>query len=227
MESLVARPATGDSALTQGCPCPCARTSPVRVILTPQNAALLVIDYQPIQVASVNSMDRGTLVENVVTLVRAARVYGLPIVHSAVNVRSGRNAPALKEISDAMESTDFYDRTTINAWEDVEFRAAVEATGRRKLVMAALWTEACLTFPTLDALRAGYEVFPVVDAVGGTSLLAHETALRRMEQAGAQLVGIPQLLCELQRDWARTDTVASFVQLLFKKEGSAKAPTAK
>jgi len=88
--------------------------------------------------------------------------------------------------------------------------------------MTALWTEACLTFPTLDALRAGYEVYPVIDAVGGTSVAAHETALRRVEQAGAQLASIAQLLCELQRDWARKDSVPAFVSLLFRKPESSK-----
>src|SRR5205085_9800071 len=133
-----------------------------------------------------------------------------------VNVRTGKNAQPDQPVLDAVGSDDYFDRTTINAWEDVEIRAAVEATGRRKLIITALWTEACLTFPTLDALRAGYEVFLVVDAVGGTSVDAHLAALRRVEQAGAQLISIPQLLCELQRDWARKDTVPAFVNLLFK-----------
>ena len=119
-----------------------------------------------------------------------------------------------------MQGVEAFDRTTINAWEDVEFRKAVQATGRRKLVMTALWTEACLSFPTLDAIREGYEVFVVVDAVGGTSPLAHETALRRVEQAGAQLISIPSLLCELQRDWARKETVPAFVDLLFKRSAT-------
>ena len=187
-------------------------------LLTPQNAMLMVIDYQPTQVNSIKSMDHDTLVEHVVTVIRTARAFGLPIVHSTVNVRTGRNAPPVQPVLDAVGSDTYFDRTTINAWEDVEFRAAVEATGRRKLIITALWTEACLTFPTLDALRAGYEVFPVVDAVGGTSVLAHETALRRVEQAGAQLITIPMLLCELQRDWARTATVPAFVELLFKTD---------
>jgi nicotinamidase-related amidase len=107
-----------------------------------------------------------------------------------------------------------YDRTVINAWEDQEFKNAVLATGRKKLLMTALWTEVCLTLPTLDALKEGFEVYPVVDAVGGTSVLAHETALRRMEQAGAQLTTIVQLTCELQRDWNRRDTVPDMVHVL-------------
>lgn len=85
--------------------------------------------------------------------------------------------------------------------------------------MIALWTEACLTFPTLDAIKEGYEVYPVVDAVGGTSTIAHETALRRLEQAGAHLTTIPQLLCELQRDWNRTETVPGFNKLMTENGG--------
>ncbi len=103
----------------------------------------------------------------------------------------------------------------MNSWEDPAFVAAVERTGRKKLIMCALWTEVCLAFPALDAMREGYEVYPVVDAVGGTSLLAHETALRRIEQQGAQLITIPQMICELQRDWARDETVREFSDLMF------------
>ena len=186
-------------------------------LLTPQNAALLIIDYQPTQVNSIKSMDHATLVDRVVTVAKTGIVYGLPIVLSTVNVQTGANKPTIQPLLDALGDIQTYDRTTINAWEDVEFRKAVEATGRKKLIMAALWTEACLTFPSLDAMRAGFEVYPVVDAVGGTSVEAHQTALRRIEQAGGRLTSIPQLLCELQRDWARKDTVPSFVSLLFKK----------
>jgi nicotinamidase-related amidase len=112
-----------------------------------------------------------------------------------------------------------FDRTAINAWEDVEFQKAVKATGRKKLIMTALWTEACLTFPSLDALREGYEVYPVVDAVGGTSLIAHETALERISQAGGKLVSWVQMACELQRDWARQETAKAFGDIVFTVEG--------
>ena len=156
------------------------------------------------------------LVDHIVTVAKTAVAYRLPIILSTVNVQTGVNKPTVQPLLDALGNVEAYDRTTINAWEDVEFRKAVEATGRKKLVMTALWTEACLTFPTLDALRAGYDVYPVVDAVGGTSVEAHLTGLRRVEQAGARLTSIPQLLCELQRDWARKETVPAFVKLLFK-----------
>ncbi|HTI46203.1 MAG TPA: isochorismatase family protein, partial [Casimicrobiaceae bacterium] len=139
-------------------------------LLTPQNCAFIVIDYQPVQVNSIASMERQRLVSNILRAARAARLYGLPIVHSTVNVATGINKPAIKALRTLLEEVPTYDRTSINAWEDVEFRKAVQATGRKKLVMAALWTEACLTFPALDAMREGYEVYAVADAVGGTSV---------------------------------------------------------
>ena len=186
-------------------------------LLTPQNAALLVIDYQPTQVNSIKSMDHEQLVANIVSVVKTARAYRLPIVLSTVNVNTGANKPTLEPVLDAIGDVKAIDRTNINAWEDLEFRRAVEGTGRQKLIIAALWTEACLLFPSLDVMRLGFDVFVPVDAVGGTSSLAHETALRRLEQAGAQLTTIPSLLCELQRDWSRKETVPAFVELLFKK----------
>jgi nicotinamidase-related amidase len=111
------------------------------------------------------------------------------------------------------------DRTSINAWEDTEFKQAVRALGRHKLIMTALWTEACLTFPALDALQEGYEVYVLVDAVGGTSVAAHEAALRRVEQAGAKLISRVQLYCELQCEWARDATVPGFMDVFESFDG--------
>jgi nicotinamidase-related amidase len=184
-------------------------------LLTPQNAALVVIDYQPTQVRSIRSVDHQLLLENIVRVAKIATLYGLPIVLSTVNVASGVNQPTVPELLDALNGAKQIDRTSINAWEDIEFRAALEGTGRKKIVMTALWTEACLAFPTLDALRSGYEVYPVVDAVGGTSLGAHQAALERVAQAGAKPVSWVQLACELQRDWARTATANEFKDVLF------------
>jgi nicotinamidase-related amidase len=184
-------------------------------LLTPANTALLVIDYQPVQVHSIRSMDQHLLVENMVRVSRIAKLYQLPVVLSTVNVSTGVNQPTIPEIRSVLADDAEIDRTTINAWEDVGFRAAVERTGRTKLLMCALWTEACLTFPTLDAIDAGFGVYPVVDAVGGTSPDAHRTALERVTQAGARLVGWVQLACELQRDWARTETATAFKDILF------------
>lgn len=190
-------------------------------LLTPQNSAFIIIDYQPVQVNSIASMDRQLLINNIVGASKAAVVYGLPIVHSTVNVQTGLNKPPIPQIRKALDGFPTYDRTSINSWEDEGFRKAVEATGRKKLIMTALWTEACLTFPALDALQAGYEVYVIADAVGGTSLAAHEAALRRVEQAGAKLISVVQLFCELQRDWKRSETVPAFMNLFIETGGTA------
>jgi nicotinamidase-related amidase len=190
-------------------------------LLTPQNSAFIIIDYQPVQVNSIASMDRQLLVNNIAGAAKAAVAYGLSIVHSTVNVKTGLNKPPISQVSKVLRDYPTYDRTTINSWEDVEFRQAVEKTGRKKLIMTALWTEACLTFPALDALREGYEVYVPIDAVGGTSVAAHEAALRRIEQAGGQMISVPQLFCELQRDWQRSATVPAFMNLFIETGGTA------
>ena len=183
-------------------------------LLTPQNAALIVIDYQPSQFAAIRSIDQELLTKNIVSTVKVAQLFGLPIVHSTVNVSTGLQQPTVQPLAELLSSYPPIDRTTINAWEDPNFVAAVRATGRRKLVMAALWTEMCLAFPTLDALREGFEVYPVTDAVGGTSAEAHRAALERIVQAGAQPVTWVSLAGELQRDWARQETVAGIVEVV-------------
>ncbi|WP_219094241.1 hydrolase [Pseudomonas sp. UMAB-40] len=190
-------------------------------LLTAQNAAFLVIDYQPPQVNSIASMDRQLLINNIVGCTRAAILYGMPIVHTTVNVETGLNQPPVPQVRSVLKDYPTYDRTSINSWEDVGFRQAVEATGRRKLVMAGLWTEACVLFPALDALAAGYEVYIPIDAIGGTSELAHEAALRRIEQAGGKLISTVQLFCELQRDWSRSETVPGFLDLFIQTGGTA------
>lgn len=190
-------------------------------LLTPKNSAFIVIDYQPVQVNSIASMDRQLLINNIVGAARAAIAYGLPIIHSTVNVKTGLNKPPIPQLRKVLSEFPTYDRTSINSWEDVEFRKAVEQTGRKKLIMTALWTEACLTFPALDALAAGYEVYVVVDAVGGTSVAAHDAALRRIEQAGGKMISVAQLFCELQRDWARQETVPAFIDLFVQTGGTA------
>ena len=128
-------------------------------LLTPQNSALVVIDYQPSQLQAMTSMDRELLVDNIVSVARLARTFDLPVVLSTVNVATGQGH-TIPEIKAALPDTPEIDRTTINALEDVEFRQAVEATGRKKLIMTALWTEICLVpRRSLDALRDGFEVY--------------------------------------------------------------------
>jgi nicotinamidase-related amidase len=184
-------------------------------LLTPENSALIVIDYQPSQLAAVISMDRELLTRNIVSVARLAKLlYKLLIVLSTVNVVANNQPPTLTELRQVLSDLEEIDRTQINSWEDIEFRRAVEATGRKKLIMTALWTEVCLAYPSLDAIREGFEVFPVIDAVGGTSLEAHRAGLERIVQAGAHPISWVSLACELQRDWARLATVPEVVELV-------------
>src|SRR6266404_76177 len=183
-------------------------------LLTPQNAALLLIDDQPSQLAGVRSMDRDLLVKNAVSTVRTIKTFEVPVVHSTINVATGRGQPTLPELAGLLTDDKPLDRTTTNSWEDIQFVQAVHATGRRKLIICALWTEICMAFTALDALRDGYEVFPVVDAIGGTSHEAHRSGMKRCIQAGAQPITWVSLSSELQRDWARTETIDSVVEIV-------------
>jgi nicotinamidase-related amidase len=188
-------------------------------LLTPQNCALLIIDYQPLQVAAVTSMDKRALVANVVAVARTAELYRIPVVLSTLNVTTGRNQRTVQELRDTLGDLEAIDRTSLNAWEDLDFLRAVRAVGRKKLIMVGLWTEVCLAFPVLDALRDGFEVYPVVDAIGGTSIEAHRAGLERMVQAGAVPTSWVQLICELQRDWQRADTADCFAEIMVAAKG--------
>ena len=183
-------------------------------LLTPQNAAFLLIDYQPSQLAGVHSMDRDLLLKNAVSTVRTIKAFGVPVVHSTINVATGRGGPTLPGLADLLTEDKPLDRTTTNSWEDIEFVQAVHATGRRKLIICGLWTEICMAFTALDALRDGYEVYPVVDAIGGTSPEAHRAGLDRVMQAGGQPISWVSLAVELQRDWARQDTVQQVIEIV-------------
>ncbi|HEY4427816.1 MAG TPA: hydrolase [Solirubrobacteraceae bacterium] len=182
-------------------------------LITPENSALAVIDYQPSQIEAVRSIDQDLLLENIVSTVKVANVFGVPIIHSTINVANGQG-PTVEGLAEELGDYPPIDRTAINSWEDVDFLAAVRATGRRKLILCALWTEVCMTFPALDAMRDGYEVYPVVDAIAGTSPEAHRAGIERTVQAGAQPIGWVSLACELQRDWARTETVPQIVEIV-------------
>ena len=183
-------------------------------LLTPQNTAFLLIDYQPSQLAGVHSMDRDLLVKNAVSTVKTIKTFEIPVVHSTINVAAGRGKPTLPELADLLTDDKPLDRTTTNSWEDTEFLQAVRATGRRKLIICALWTEICMAFTALDALREGYEAYPVVDAIGGTSPEAHRAGLDRVIQADGQPISWVSLAVELQRDWARQETVQSVIEIV-------------
>ena len=157
-------------------------------------------------------MDREELVNNIANVCKVAKGFNVPIILSTVNVESGANEPTIAQIKKALPDQEEIDRTTVNSWEDKEFQEAVKALGRKKLVVCALWTEVCLCFPALDLVKEGYEVYTIVDAVGGTSKTSHDMALRRMEQAGVKLSSVTQYICELQRDWNRKETVDLFFE---------------
>lgn len=172
-------------------------------LLTPENCVIALIDYQPEQYSTVTSSSHEEITLNVVALCKLAQEYGIPVVLSTVAVDMGVNEGTIAPIIEALPGVKEIDRTGVNAWEDEDFRKAIESTGRRKVVIAGLWTEVCLAFPTLDMLAEGYEVYPVADAVGGISPISHERAFDRMIQAGAQPVTAISFGCEIMRNWAR------------------------
>jgi nicotinamidase-related amidase len=172
------------------------------LLLSPRNAVLAMIDYQPEQYAGVGSVAQDELLHHVTMLGRVATAFEVPVVLSTVYVKHGMSGTN-PELREALPGVPEIDRTTMNSWEDPDFRGAVERTGRKNLILAGLWTEVCVAFPAVDALAAGYRVFVVSDAIGGVSRTAHESAMVRMTQAGAIPITVLGLACELQRDWGR------------------------
>jgi len=174
-------------------------------LLEPKDCALLLVDQQAGLAFGVGSIDRQVLMNNVVALAKTATVFGVPVVAStsATKVYSGPLMPAVKS---ALPGIEPIDRRSMNIWEDDKAREAVLATGRRRLIVSGLLTEACVTFAVLSALSAGVEVYVVGDACGGLTSASHDLALHRMEAAGARLTSWIQVLLELQRDWTRHET---------------------
>jgi nicotinamidase-related amidase len=172
-------------------------------LLTPENCILVLIDYQPEQYHTVTSSSREEIDLNVVALCKFAQAFAVPVIVSTVAVGMGVNEGTAQLILDELPGVKEIDRTGVNSWEDEEFRNAIRKSGRKKVVIAGLWTEVCLTFPTLDMLAEGYEVYPVADAVGGISPVSHTRAFDRMIQAGAQPVTAVSFGSELMRNWAR------------------------
>ncbi len=182
-------------------------------LLTPENCALVLIDYQPEQYRTVTSSSVDEIDLNVIALCKLARAYDIPVIISTVGVDMGVNTGTAAEIMAELPGVTEIDRSGVNAWEDEEFRNAVAATGRRNIVMAGLWTEVCLTFPTIDMQAEGYHVYPVADAVGGISPVAHDRAIERMQAAGATPITAIQFGSELMRNWAR-DSSQKFREVL-------------
>jgi len=175
------------------------------VLLEPKDCALVLLDQQAGLAFAVGSVDRQILLNNVVALARTAKIFDLPIIAStsATKVYSG---PLMPSVQAAIPEVVALDRRNMNAWEDDAVRSAIEATKRRRLIVSGLLTEACVSFPVLSALSAGYEGHVVGDACGGLTMVSHELALRRMEAAGEKMTSWIQVLLELQRDWTRHAT---------------------
>ena len=182
-------------------------------LLTSENATLILIDYQPQLVDGAKSIDREVLINNVVAMAKGAKMFDLPIVLSTVGVNAGYQEDTIEELQAVLSDVETIDRTVVNAWEQEEFRAAVEATGRRKLIMGGLWTEVCLVFPALDLLREGYEVYALSDASGGTSVDAHERGMQRVIQAGAAPVTWEAVMAEIGR-LHKGDYIGRFIQIM-------------
>jgi nicotinamidase-related amidase len=187
-------------------------------MLTPDNCCLILIDHQPFQVSGVGSHDPALMINNVVQLAKAAKLFEVPTLLSTVVEERG--GYLIKPLQDVFPDQKPIDRTTINTWEDPRCVEWVRNTGRKKVVMAALWTEICLAFPVIHALGDGYEVYFVTDASGGTTLEAHEMAVQRMIQAGAVPLTAGVFAAELQRDWARADTVPGLQQIMLAHGGA-------
>nr|WP_221380694.1 hydrolase [Actinoplanes polyasparticus] len=180
--------------------------SAISSLFNAEDTALLLVDHQPQMIFGArSSTDPQALVNNVAALAKLAKLYELPTVLTSISAETFGGA-LIPEITRVLPEIDVIDRSHINAWQDGTFRAAVEATGRRRLLIAGLWTEVCLTFPALSAVEAGYEVFAVVDASAGSSTAAHDAAIIRMTQKGVVPVSTASVISELQRDWARTET---------------------
>jgi len=187
-------------------------------LLTPDNCVLLLIDHQPFQFAGLRSHDSQTVINNVVGLAKTAKLFNVPTLLTTVLEQNG--GLILKQLQDEFPDQKPINRTFINTWQDERVVKWVKETGRKKIIMAALWTEICLAMPAIHALGDGYEVYIVTDASGGVSLEAHEMAVQRMIQAGAVPLTWGMLTGELQRDWARVETIPGMAGILVGNYGN-------
>jgi nicotinamidase-related amidase len=205
---------------------PAAATAPaytgLNALLTPEDSALLLIDHQGAQFANLHSHEPQLVVNNAVALAKTAKLLGVPtVLTTVVAARSGNIIGGIQSVFPDQAPVD---RTFINAWQDQKFVSAVKKTGRKKLVMAGLWTEVCVAMPAIQAQGEGYDVYVVSDASGGVSVEAHAMAMDRMVQAGIKPITWLAVLCEWQRDWAaRLDTIAQLTGILIEHGGSSGA----
>jgi len=191
----------------------------LEALLTPDNCVLVLIDHQPFQLANVNSHEPTMVMNNVTALAKTAKAFNIPTILTTVN--EARGGLLFKTVQDVFPNQTTISRTFINAWEDKRVVDAVKKTGRKKVVIAALWSEMCLAMPGIQAMGEGYDVYVVTDASGGVSREAHDMAIRRLVAAGAPPMTWLGMAGELQRDWARTERAEEVVQLFFDHAGAA------
>lgn len=182
-------------------------------LLTPDNCAVALIDHQPQMFLGTMSHERMGILHNVQAVAKAAKLFKVPTILSTVAAKTFSGS-LLSEVQSVFPDYVPIDRTTMNSWEDANFRKAIEATGRKKIVIAGLWTEVCVAFPTIQMLAEGYEIYVPTDACGDVSLEAHERAVQRIVQAGAVPMTSFQFMFELQRDWARGETYEGAMAIL-------------
>lgn len=181
-------------------------------LLSPENSVLLLIDHQPFQFANLHSHEPTMVVNNVIGLAKTAKAFGVPtILTTVIEERGGYLIPGLQEVFPDQKPIN---RTYINTWQDPRVVDAVKATGRKQLVIAALWTEICLAMPAIQAAGEGWDVYAVTDASGGVTAEAHDMAVRRMVAAGVTPMNWMAVMGEWQRDWAREATVPAVAQVL-------------
>jgi nicotinamidase-related amidase len=188
-------------------------------LLRPENSVLVLIDHQPYQFANLNSHEPTMIVNNVIGLAKTAKVFNVPTI--LTTVIEERGGYLIKGLQDVFPEQKPIDRTFINTWQDPKVVDIVKKTGRKQLVLAALWTEICLAMPAIQALGEGYDVFIVTDASGGVSAEAHDMAVRRMVAAGAVPITWLALLGEWQRDWAREKTAVALAGVLAEHGGAS------
>jgi nicotinamidase-related amidase len=194
----------------------------LNALLTPEDSTLVLIDHQGAQFANLHSHEPQLVVNNAIALAKTAKLLGIPTV--LTTVVAARSGNIIKGIQDVFPDQQPIDRTFINAWQDTRFMNAVKKTGRKKLVMAGLWTEVCVAMPALQAQGEGYDVYVVSDASGGVSVEAHAMAMDRMIQAGIKPITWLAALCEWQRDWAaRQNTLGGLTGILIEHGGSSGA----
>src|SRR5438128_12586783 len=182
-------------------------------LLTPDNCVVALIDHQPQMLFGTSNFDRQTIINNTVALAKASRVFDVPVVLTTMetNSFSGNMWPHLRAVFPGQEPIE---RSSMNSWDDKNFVAAIEKSGRNKIVLAGLWTETCVALPTVQAIHDGYEVYVVEDCCGDVSQLAHDNAMRRVVQAGAKPVTALSVLLEWQRDWAQRETYDAVMDLV-------------